>query len=383
MTSHAGRIIIALMLNAAQRQKIITKVSVSGIITNLVLTLLKLAAGFLSSSVSVINDAINNAADCLSSLVTIIFYSLGKKRPTKKHPLGYGRMEYLSALIVALLVIYTGIECLTSSVESICNPGKVEVSAFSLIVIILSIAAKIILSCVNTKQGRKIDSDALIATGKDALSDVLVTSLTLLSLILSPVTDLPVDGIAGLFVSLFILWAGFSSIYETASSIMGERPDEERIKQIRSIIAQHPPLHGGYDIMLHSYGPERTLGTCNVEVPIDTHAEDIFDAMTDATRDIYSKTGIYLTFGLYAVNDYRSDVKEMKGKVLSILQATSHHVLSIHAFHVHFDTRTVHFDVVVDFGVKNYDALSKKLSKALNILYPDFTFEFEIDPDYA
>ena len=117
------------MLNAAQRQKIITKVSVSGIITNLVLTLLKLAAGFLSSSVSVINDAINNAADCLSSLVTIIFYSLGKKRPTKKHPLGYGRMEYLSALIVALLVIYTGIECLTSSVESIRNPGKVEVSA--------------------------------------------------------------------------------------------------------------------------------------------------------------------------------------------------------------------------------------------------------------
>ena len=362
------------MLNAAQRQKIITKVSVSGIITNLVLTLLKLAAGFLSSSVSVINDAINNAADCLSSIVTIIFYSLGKKRPTKKHPLGYGRMEYLSALIVALLVIYTGIECLTSSVESIRNPGKVEVSAFSLIVIILSIAAKIILSRINTKQGRKIDSDALIATGKDALSDVLVTSLTLLSLVLSPFTDLPVDGIAGLFVSLFILWAGFSSIYETASSIMGERPDEERIKQIRSIID---------DIMLHSYGPERTLGTCNVEVPIDTHAEDIFDAMTDATRDIYSKTGIYLTFGLYAVNDYRSDVKEMKGKVLSILQATSHHVLSIHAFHVHFDTRTVHFDVVVDFGVKNYDALSRKLSKALNILYPDFTFEFEIDPDYA
>ena len=248
--------------------------------------------------------------------------------------------------------------------------------------IALSIMAKIFLSRLNTVQGRRIDSDALVATGRDALSDVLVTSLTLLSALFSPVTSIPVDGIAGMLVSMFILYSGFSSIYETASSIMGERPDEATVVRMRSIIAEHPPLKGGYDIMMHSYGPERTLATCNVEVPIDTHAEDIFDAMTDATRDIMEKTGIYVTFGLYAVNDYRSDVKQMKQEVLEQMKSTSGHVLSLHAFHVHFDTHTVHFDVVVDFKVRNYVELTKRLTDALTARWPEYTFEFSIDPEY-
>ena len=289
----------------------------------------------------------------------------------------------LTYYIIALLIIITGVQCLSSAIESIRQPAAMNMSLTAYILIALSILAKVFLSRLNIRAGKKVDSDALTATGKDALSDVLVSSMTLLSALLSPFTALPVDGIAGLIVSLFILYSGLSSIYETASSIMGERPDKATVAQIRKIISRHPPLNGGYDIILHSYGPERTLGTCNVEVPIDTHAEDIFDAMTDATHDIMKSMGIYLTFGMYAVNDYRSDVRQMKERALAVMKEASDSVLSLHAFHVHFDTRMVHFDVVVDFRVHNYAELKKQLEARLKEEWPDFDFEFWIDPDYA
>ena len=349
------------MVRKEDRQATITRVSLTGIVVNTILVVFKAATGLASGSVSVINDAVNNAADSVSSIVTMAFYSIGKRRPTRKHPLGYGRMEYLSALIVSLLVLVTGVQCLRSAIEAIINPSVPDMSALGIAVIVVSILAKVFLSRISTTSGRRIDSQALVATGKDALSDVLVTSLTLISALLGPLTKLPVDGIAGVLVSLFILYAGISSILETASSIMGERPDSETVGKIRAVIAKHPPLKGGYDIILHSYGPERTLGTCNVEVPIDTHAEDIFDAMTDATHDIMKSMGIYLTFGMYAVNDYRSDVRQMKERALAVMKEASDSVLSLHAFHVHFDTRMVHFDVVVDFRVHNYAELKKQL----------------------
>ena len=242
----AGGLSYADMIKAEERQSVITKVTGVGIITNLILVVFKMLAGLASGSVSIVNDAVNNAADCVSSVVTMTFYSLGRKRPTRKHPLGYGRMEYLSALIVSFLVIITGFQCLTSSVDAIRNPSAVSLSAAGYVIIAASIAAKIFLSILNTKQGKKINSDSLIATGKDALSDVLVTALTLVSALFSPLTGFPVDGAAGIIVSLFILYSGFSSVQETVSSIMGERPSEETVNKIRSIIEKHPPLKGGY-----------------------------------------------------------------------------------------------------------------------------------------
>lgn len=370
------------MVKSEERQKTITRVGITGIITNLALATVKLAVGLASSSVSIINDAVNNASDCISSLLTMIFYAIGRRRPSRKHPLGYGRMEYLSALVVAMLVVITGFQCFISSISVIKEPKPVSLSSIGYIVIFASILAKVFLSRLNYTKGKKIDSQAMLATGKDALSDVLVTSLTLISAFFGPLTTLPLDGIAGLAVSLFIIYTGLSSLFETSSSIMGERPGEATVVKIRQLIEKHPPLKGGYDIMLHNYGPERTMGTCNVEVPIDTHAEDIFNAMTDATKDILAETGIYMTFGLFAVNDYRSDVRKMKEDVLKTMKKTSSNVLSLHAFHIHFDTHTVHFDVVVDFRARNYVELKKKLTESLQKVYPDYSFDFTVDPEY-
>lgn len=370
------------MNSPAERQKTINRAGGTGIAANLALALAKALAGLASGSVSVMADAANNAADSVSSLVTMVFYSISKRRPSRKHPLGYGRMEHLSALLVSVLVVMTGFECLSSSIRSFSSGGRAVFTPASVAVIVISLFVKAALWKYSVKAGRKVGSEALVASGKDALSDALVSCVTLCSALLTPHTTLPVDSVAGCLVAAFIIWTGVSSIWETTSSIMGERPGRATVEMIRLIISRHPPLKGGYDIMIHSYGPERVLATCNVEVPTDTHAEDIFDAMTDATKEINERLGIVMTFGLFAVNDYRPDVQEMKKTTLETLRGAEPHVLSIHAFHVHFDRQLVHFDVVVDFTVRNYVEFTQKATRALEERMPGYSFEFTVDPEY-
>ena len=370
------------MKRDATRQKVINSVGIIGICANLSFSLLKFVAGTITKSVAITNDAINNLSDTMSSIITLIGYKMGKMKPTRKHPLGYGRTEYLSAMIIAVIILVAGYNCLLSSIDRLRNPSEITVAPVALIILILSVITKIGLSILNTRAGKMVDSDALKTSGKDALSDVLVTSLTIISLIAGKFTSFPVDGVMGIVVSLFIFYAGLSSFLETNSALMGERPDKETVEKIRSIIKNHPPLKGGYDIMLHSYGPERCMGTCNVEVPTRAHAENIFDAMTDATKEIDDELGIYFTFGLFAVNDYREDVRNLKEEILKYLKEKTPHVLSLHAFHVHFDSNLVHFDVVVDFKVSNYGQYKEEILKALNQKWPDLTFEFTIDPEY-
>ena len=370
------------MCGTKEREKTIKAVSIGGICANLAFAAGKFIAGSISGSIAITGDAINNATDSISSIVTLTGYVASKRRPTHKHPLGYGRLEYLSALIVALIVLLAGIECLTSSIDRLRDPSTVTFSLLPAVIIIVTILGKVALFVINTIAGKRIHSEALMASGKDALSDILTSALTLLAAATSHLTKIPIDGIAGIVVSLFIFAAAISSISETSSAIMGERPDRETVDNIRAIIATHPPLKGGYDIMLHSYGPERIIGTCNVEVPSDAVAEKIFDAMTDAQKEINEKMGIMLTFGLYAVNDFLIDVKKMKKEVLETLKKYNSHVLSIHAFHIHYDRKLVHFDVVVDFTVKNRTHLAKELTNVLKEAFPEFTYEFNIDPEY-
>ena len=370
------------MKTDATRQKVINTVGITGILANLIFSVLKFVAGTITKSVAITNDAINNLSDSMSSIITLLGYRMGKMKPTRKHPLGYGRTEYLSAMIISVIILVAGYNCLLSSIDRLKNPAEVTVAPIALIILFISVLTKIGLSILNTKAGKKVDSEALKASGKDALSDVVVTSLTIISLIAGKFTSFPIDGVMGIVVSIFIFYAGLSSFFETNSALMGERPDKETVEKIRAIIKKHPPLKGGYDIMLHSYGPERCMGTCNVEVPTRAHAENIFDAMTDTAKEIEDELGIYFTFGLFAVNDYREDVRELKSEILTYLKEKTPHVLSLHAFHVHWDSNLVHFDVVVDFKVSNYGLYKKEILTALNQKWPDYTFEFTIDPEY-
>ena len=365
------------------RENKIVRTTLLGIVLNLIIAAIKVAIGLISHSVAIISDGANNATDTLSSFVTLLGLKLGAKKPDKGHPLGHGRFEYLSALGVSFIILVTAFSLFKNSVNSILNKSELEIPLFMILIIALTVVLKVILWRINKSVGEKNDSEALIASSKDALSDCLSATITIASSLLSPYTTLPLDGIAGIIVSLFILYGGITSLKTTVSSILGERPEKKDVERIRAIINKHPPLHGGYDVMIHQYGPEKKIGTCNVEVPSDATAEKIYDAMTDAQKEIADEMGIYLTLGMYAVNDTDPTVIKMKEDVLEILKCIDKSVLSMHGFHIHFKHKLVHFDVVVAFSLKDRADFAKRAQEVLSKCYKDYTFEFNIDPDYS
>ncbi len=371
------------MIDEETRNKVLKRTAFLGIVSNAAIAVVKVLIGLVSGSVAIMSDAANNASDMLSSLVTIMGFNIAKRKPTHTHPLGFGRMEYISALFVAFIVLFTGGAFLSTSIDKIQNPSPVTVSLPMLFILLLTIAVKLGLWRINAKNGRKIESEALSASGTDALSDALATSVTIIAAIISLFSSFPIDGWAGIIVSIFILYAGVSSVVDTVSAIVGERPSKATVQEIRKIIQTHPPLSGGYDIQIHTYGPSRMIGTCNVEVPSDAKGEEIFDAMTDAQVEIMDKMGIYFTFGMYAVNSDNPVVILMKKEVLKVMKAVSPAVISLHAFHVHMEDSRVHFDVVVDFSLTDYASFRKEATKALSDAFPTYTFQFNIDPDYA
>lgn len=371
------------MIDAGIRDKVLKRTALLGIISNAAIAVVKVAIGFFSGSVAIMSDAANNASDMLSSVVTIMGFNLAKRKPTHTHPLGFGRIEYISALFVAFIVLFTGAAFFRTSIDRIIDPSPVAVSVPMLFILILTIAVKLCLWRINLRNGRKIESEALSASGTDALSDAMATSVTIIAAAISLFSSFPIDGWAGIIVSIFIMYAGVKSVVDTVSAIVGERPTKSTVQDIRKIIAKHPPLSGGYDIQIHTYGPSRMIGTCNVEVPSDAKGEEIFDAMTDAQIEIMETMGIYFTFGMYAVNSDNPVVILMKKEVLKVLKDVSPSVISIHAFHVHLEDSRVHFDVVVDFALTDYASFRKKATTALNEAFPTYAFQFNIDPDYA
>ena len=371
------------MIEEETRNKVLKRTALLGIISNAAIAAIKVVIGFFSGSVAIMSDAANNASDMLSSVVTIMGFNLAKRKPTHTHPLGFGRIEYISALFVAFIVLLTGGAFLRTSIDKIQNPSPVTISIPMLFILILTIAVKLGLWRINQKNGKKIESEALSASGTDALSDALATSVTIIASVISLFSSFPIDGWAGIIVSIFILYAGVSSVVDTVSAIVGERPSKDTVLEIRKIISKHPPLSGGYDIQIHTYGPSRMIGTCNVEVPSEAKAEEIFDAMTEAQIEIMEKMGIYFTFGMYAVNSDNPVVILMKKEVLKVLKEVSKDVISIHAFHVHMNDSRVHFDVVVGFSLTDYASFRRNATKALTEAFPAYSFQFNIDPDYA
>ncbi len=369
--------------NNLDRDKIIRANSLISMVLNFLMAAVKIAIGLISGSVAIVSDGINNAGDILSSLVTMAGNILAKRRPTHAHPLGFGRIEYLSALLVSFIILFAGFEILSSSIEKIISPEDISISGTMVLIIIATIILKLFLWRKNRSAGIKTSSDALKASATDSLTDAISSSVTLFAVIFSYIAPVNFDGWAGLIVSLFIISSGIKCVLKTVSSIVGERPRKETVNEIRAIISRHSPLHGGYDIQIHNYGPSRSIGTCNVEVPSKAPGEEIFDAMTEAQIEIFNELGIYMTFGMYAVNDSNPTVKTMKKEVLNVMKEVSESVIGMHAFHVHFEDLRVHFDVVVDFNLKDFSEFRKKATEALEKEFPSYTFQFNIDPDYA
>lgn len=257
-----------------------------GVALNLLLCAGKLAAGALSGSVAIVADALNNLSDAGSSLVTLLGFKLAGKKPDADHPFGHGRMEYLSGLIVSMLILLMGFEMLKTSFQKIRSPEEVVFSWAAVAVLLGSIAVKFYMSWYNRRIGAKIHSTAMAATAVDSLSDCISTAAVLIATVLGGFTSLNIDGYAGLVVACFILFAGYNAARDTISPLLGQAPDEELVHTIQSVVLEYPHIVGIHDLVVHDYGPGRLMVTLHAEVPAAMDILAIHDEVDNAEKEL-------------------------------------------------------------------------------------------------
>ncbi|MBO4897716.1 MAG: cation transporter [Clostridia bacterium] len=365
---------------AAQREKAIVKTSVIGIITNVFLAAFKAAVGFLSNSIAVILDAVNNLSDALSSVITIIGAKLGSKKPNKKHPLGYGRIEYLSSMIVAAIVLYAGITSLVESVKKIISPETADYSTVSLIIISVAIVVKLILGRYVKKQGERYNSGALTASGSDALFDAVISASVLASAIIFLLWGISLEAYVGAIISVVIIKAGIEMMVDTVNDILGKRGDKEETEHIKSLISEESEVRGAYDLIIYNYGPNKNLGSVHMEVPDTMTADDIDKLTRRIEAKVYKETGVILAgVGIYSYNTSDEEAAKIRNKVQETV--LSHDwALQMHGFYVDTMNKTMRFDVIISFDIENSEAL-EILKKEVSDMYPDYSLQIIPDID--
>ena len=361
-----------------KREKAIVKTSVIGIITNVFLASFKAAIGMISHSIAVTLDAVNNLSDALSSVITIIGAKLGSKQPDKKHPLGYGRIEYISSMLVAAIVLYAGITSLVESVKKIIHPEAADYSTVSLVIIAVAIAVKLVLGQYVKKQGKKHNSGALVASGSDALFDAILSASVLASAIVYLVWHISLEAYVGVVIAGIIIKAGVEMMLETLNDILGKRSDREDVKEIKRLVCEEPAVRGAYDLIMYNYGPNKNYASVHIELP-DTMTVDEVDALTRRIQTkVYRESGVILTgVGVYSFNTSDDEAAQIRNTVQKTVLAHEW-ALQLHGFYADTEAKTMRFDVVVSFDADSTEAI-KTLTKEVRQLYPDY--DVQIIPD--
>ena len=362
------------------RNAVIVRTSLIGVAVNVLLAAMKAAVGLLSNSIAVVLDAVNNLSDALSSVITIVGAKLSAKRPDKKHPLGYGRIEYLSSMIVAALVLYAGLTSLTEYVKKIITPEQADYSVLSLVLIAAAVVVKLLLGRYVKAQGKKVDSGSLIASGSDASFDAILSASVLLCALIYLKSGVSLEAYVGVVISGFIIKSGIEMMLETVNDILGQRTDPELSRQIRELICEEEGVRGAYDLLLSNYGPGRNYGSVHIEVP-DTLTAGELDRMTRSIQGrVYRETGIVLTgVGVYSCNTQDAESAAIRSEVMQmVLQQPG--VLQVHGFYIDPQTRDMRFDVVFSFDVEAKAAL-ETIWQAVHARWPEYTLTIAPDLD--
>ena len=367
---------------AANREKTIVKTGVIGIVTNLLLVGFKAFVGLVSNSIAVMLDAVNNLSDALSSVVTIIGAKLGAKQPDKKHPLGYGRIEYLSSMIVAALVLYAGVTSLVESVKKIIHPEAADYGTAAIVIISVAVVVKLLLGMYVKKQGKAVNSAALTASGSDALFDAILSSSVLSSAVIYMLWGLSLEAYVGVIIAGFIIKAGIEMMIETLNDVIGRREDAETTKTLKEIICAEDAVLGAYDVTLFNYGPGRSYGSVHVELPDDLSVDDADRITRRIQADVYRQTGIIMTgIGVYSHNTSDDEAARMRDTIRNTVMAHDW-ALQLHGFYADTEKKTIRFDVVVSFDVDRKEAIDT-LYGEVSSLYPGYDVLIVPDVDIS
>lgn len=357
-----------------------------GICLNVLLFAGKYFAGLLSGSIAITADAFNNLSDAGSSLVTLLGFRLGGKKPDPEHPFGHGRLEYISGLVVSGLILLMGMELLRSSIQKIVDPQPIESSPLVLIILVVSVLVKVYMFIYNSRTGRHIDSAAMRATGMDSLSDCIATTVVLLAMLIARYTGLQVDGWAGILVSAFIVWAGFNAAKDTISPLLGSPPAQELIDRIEDIVMAHDEVSGIHDLVVHDYGPGRLMISLHAEVSGDGDIYELHDAIDSIEQELNRELGgeTVIHMDPVAVDDER--VNSVRHELGSLLREQLDERVTIHDFRmVQGPTHTnLIFDAVLPYDVKLTDKeAEQRIKELVSEKWPDRFCVLKIDHPYV
>lgn len=358
---------------------------VVGIVCNVLLCAVKLAAGLISGSVAITADAVNNLSDASSSIISLLGFKLAERPADDEHPYGHGRYEYLSGLMVALLIMIIGVELLKSSVDKILHPERVMFSVATACVLLFSIVLKLWMAFFNTKMGKTINSGTLEATAADSRNDVITTSAVLIAAIASKFTNVELDGFIGAAVALFILYSGFGLVKDTLDPILGKAPEPETVKAIKEKILSYPGVLDTHDLMVHDYGPGRQFASVHVEMAAESDVLESHDVIDNIERDFLKNDGIHILVHYDPISASDSETSELRNwiaeKIKEIDSRLTIHDLRIAKGKTHTN---VIFDCVVpyDTGIEEKE-IKKRINNMVQENYPDHFCVITIDRSYA
>ena len=364
------------------RSKKIIRTSIIGILTNLGLVTIKAIVGIFANSISIIMDAINNLSDALSSVITIVGTKLSQKKPDAKHPYGHGRIEYLTSLIISIIILIAGSAAIVESIISIIEGHEPTFEIWSFILIAIAVVVKILLGIYFRHMGKKLNSEALKGSGIDALFDALLSFATLISIVVALIWKVNIEGYIGVIIGLFMIKSGIDVLRTSVSSIVGERMSKETSEAIKKLVCEYKEVKGAYDLIVNSYGPERGIGSIHIEVDDTLTAKEIHPLTRKIATQVYQEFGIIMTIGIYASNSSNSEIAKIRDAIKK--EVLSHPTIKqMHGFYCDQETKTISFDVIVDFADKNAQALIKTIHDSIANQFPDYHFYIVEDKDIS
>ena len=365
------------------REKTIVKTSIIGMIANVFLAGFKAVIGLMTNSIAIVLDAVNNISDAGSSLITIIGTKLAGREPDKKHPFGYGRIEYLSAMIISVIVLYAGVTSFVESVKQIIHPETPDYNAVSLIIVAVAVVVKILLGRYVKGVGVKVNSDSLINSGEDAKLDSIISASTLVAAGIFLIFHVALEAWLGAIISVVIIKSGIEMLRETISKILGERNDQELAKAIHDTVLSFPEVQGAYDLVMNNYGPDTWNGSIHIEVP-DTYSADQLDQLIrEITMKVLREHHVILTaIGVYSVNTKDEEVIRAKKQVEEIV-FSHEHVRQMHGFYLLKDQKTMRFDIVISFDARNRRDVCNEVIADVQKAFPDYELQVVMDTDFS
>ena len=365
-----------------EREGVITAVSALGIAVNLLIAAAKVVLGLFASSIAIVSEGVNNASDAMTSVLTLAGSRLAGKHPDAKHPFGYGRVEYLTSLVIAGLILFTGIEMLIGSVRLIFEPTELNVSVPALAVVAVSAVIKFLLGVFTVSAGKRSGSGALVGVGLDCRNDSFISVVTILSAVIFIVSGVSVDAYVGALMSLLVVKAGFDVLRDTVSELLGRPGDAELAAKLYREIRSTPGILGAVDMMLHNYGPDAYSGSVNVEIDHEKTVGEVYDFLHALQLRIMREYNVTLVFGVYAVDGDHEEVRVIRQRIAEFVRAHEH-VKSFHAVYLDPASPRLYCDLIVDYELRDWSLLRGEFTDFMRESFPERELVLTIETEFV